>query len=115
MTRLGLCAPPLLLMGLIFILSAQPDLSSGLGAWDLLLRKAAHITEFGLLFLLWRRALGARALPAALIAIAYAATDEIHQTFVSGRHGTPIDVLIDATGVGVAFYLVRRLTASRAR
>ncbi len=115
MARLGLYAPPLLLMGVIFFLSAQPDLSSGLGTWDLYLRKAAHMTEFGLLFLLWRRALGERAVPAAVIAIAYAVTDEYHQTFVTGRHGAPVDVLIDATGVALAYLLVTRLTASRAR
>ncbi len=115
MARLGLYAPPLALMALIYVLSAQPDLSSGLGAWDLYLRKAAHMAEFGLLFLLWRRALGDRALPAALVAIAYAATDEAHQTLVAGRHGTPVDVLIDATGVALAYALPGRLRASRAR
>ena len=36
-------APPLLLMGLIFFLSAQPDLNSGLGTWDTVLRKIAHV------------------------------------------------------------------------
>lgn len=118
MARLGLYAPPLALMGLIFYLSAQADLSSGLGPWDLYLRKAAHMTEFGLLFLLWRRALGERALPAALISIAYAATDEYHQTLVTGRHGAPVDVLIDATGVALAYVLLSRRgrpRASRAR
>ncbi|MDP9346913.1 MAG: VanZ family protein [Actinomycetota bacterium] len=114
MARFGLYAPPVALMALIYFLSAQPDLSSGLGTWDLYLRKAAHMTEFGLLFLLWRRALGERALPPALIAIAYAATDELHQAFVHGRHGTPVDVLIDATGVALALVLFSRLIASRA-
>ena len=38
-------APPLALMGLIFFLSAQPDLSSGLGTWDTVLRKLAHMAE----------------------------------------------------------------------
>jgi hypothetical protein len=51
--------PPLALMGLIFFLSSIADLSSGLGAWDLFLRKCAHMAEFGVLFLLWRRALPA--------------------------------------------------------
>jgi VanZ family protein len=103
-------APPLLLMGLIFFLSAQPDLNSGLGAWDTILRKLAHMAEFGLLWLLWWRALGYRgkALPA-LIAIAYAVTDELHQTTVDGRHGSPIDVLIDATGVALAVLVARRV------
>ena len=101
-------APPLLLMGLIFFLSAQPDLSTGLGTWDTILRKLAHMAEYGLLWLLWWRALGYGnpALPAA-IAIGYSITDELHQTTVEGRHGTPVDVLIDAAGVGLAYLAVR--------
>ena len=103
-------APPLALMGLIFALSAQPDLGTDLGTADLIARKLVHMTEYGLLFILWLRALGWRApWAAALIALAYAATDEYHQTFVEGRHGTPVDVLIDATGVGIAYLLQRRL------
>ena len=101
-------APPLVLMGLIFLLSAQPDLSTGLGTWDTILRKLAHMAEYGLLWLLWWRALGYGnpALPAA-IAIGYSITDELHQATVEGRHGTPVDVLIDAAGVGLAYLAVR--------
>jgi len=44
-------------MGLIFFLSAQPDLSTGLGTWDFILRKLAHITEYGVLWWLWHWAL----------------------------------------------------------
>jgi hypothetical protein len=113
--ELGLWAPPVVLMGVIFFLSAQPDLSSGLGAWDLILRKAAHMTEYGLLVLLWWRALRER-VPARLavglavaIAIAYSGTDEYHQTFIHGRHGTPVDVAIDSVGMAaVALLLLRR-------
>ncbi|WP_205698537.1 VanZ family protein [Conexibacter sp. SYSU D00693] len=101
-------APPLALMGLIFYLSDQPDLSSGLGDWDLLLRKGAHMTEYALLWLLWLRALGWRApVAAAVVAIAYAATDELHQSTVEGRHGTPVDVLIDAVGVALGWLAFR--------
>ena len=82
---------PLALMGLIFLLSAQPELSTDLGLADLILRKAAHIVAFGTLTLLWwwaLRPLGPRALPlAASIALAYAISDEYHQTFVEGRVG----------------------------
>jgi VanZ family protein len=112
--------PPLLLMAAIFAFSAQPDLSTGLGTWDTILRKAAHMAEYGLLWLLWWRAFGYRnAAAAAAIAIAYAATDEYHQTFVQGRNGTPVDVLIDGAGVALAAAAVaarrRGLRASRAR
>ena len=80
--------PPVALMALIFLLSAQPDLSTGLGFWDLLLRKLAHACAFGALTLLWLRALGpltGRALLwAAAISLLFAISDEYHQTFVSG-------------------------------
>ncbi len=106
-------APPILLMAVIFALSAQPDLNSGLGTWDTILRKCAHMAEFGLLWFLWWRALGHgnRAVPAA-IAIAYAITDEVHQTFVQGRHGAPLDVLIDSAGVLLAILVVRARSGS---
>ena len=106
--------PPLLLMAVIFLLSAQPHLSTGLGTWDLLLRKCAHMAEYGLLWLLWWRALGYGSMvPAAAIAVAYAATDELHQHFVEGRHGTPIDVLIDSVGIALAIAAARRYSQPR--
>jgi VanZ family protein len=103
-------APPLLLMGVIFLLSAQPDLNSGLGTWDTILRKLAHMAEFGLLWFLWWRALGyGNRLWPALIAVAYAITDELHQTTVQGRVGSPLDVVIDTVGVAMAMLAARRL------
>lgn len=109
-------APPLALMALIFFLSAQPNLSSGLGSWDLVLRKGAHMAEFGLLALLWWRALGTRSpWPGALIAVAYAVTDEVHQSFVTGRHGSPVDVIIDAVGVVLAVLVFQWIRRRRTR
>ena len=84
----------------IFAFSSIPSLSSGLGVWDTVLRKCAHVTEYAVLGALLYRALGREALALA-IGIAYAATDEFHEHFVRGRHASPIDVAIDA--VGVAF------------
>ena len=108
-------APPLLLMGLIFFLSAQPDLSSGLGRWDTVLRKGAHMTEYALLWFLWWRALGyGNPGPAIAIALLWAASDEYHQSFVDGRHGSPWDVAIDAVGVGLGV-LVARVAYSQPR
>jgi VanZ family protein len=90
---------------LIFTLSSIPNLGTGLGTWDLVLRKLAHATEYGILGALLLRALG-RPVPAALAAVAYAASDELHQHFVSGRHAAPLDLAIDAAGVlaGIAIY-----------
>lgn len=109
-----LWGPPLALMGLIFFLSAQPDLSSGLGAWDLVLRKIGHACVFGLLCgLLWRALRTTvpqrRAIAAAwIVTVLYAISDEWHQSFVSGRHGSPVDVLIDAIGATAVAVLVAR-------
>jgi hypothetical protein len=110
---LAVWAPPLALMAVIFVLSAQPDLSSGLGALDLILRKIVHMAEYGLLLFLWWRALRdvapARAALglAFAVTLAYAASDEYHQSFVEGRHGTPVDVAIDAVGMVAAAALIR--------
>jgi VanZ family protein len=108
----GRFGPPLALMGVIFALSAQPNLNSGLGTIDLVGRKLVHMTEYGLLWLLWLRALDwRRPWTAAAIAVAFAMTDELHQTFIHGRHGTPIDVAIDSLGIAVAAFLWSHRTA----
>jgi VanZ family protein len=117
MAPIGRYGPPLLLMAVIFVLSAQPNLKTDLGTVDLIGRKAVHMTEYGLLWLLWWRALDLRR-PGVAVAITllYAVTDEFHQSFVDGRHGTPVDVLIDAAGVGIVVALARRrVAAPRAR
>ena len=109
MAAAGRFVPPLALMGVIYLLSAQPDLNSGLGIWDTVLRKGAHMLEFGLLWALWWRAFGyAGAGGAVAFAVAYAASDEFHQSFVEGRVGSPVDVLIDSVGVALAVAIARR-------
>jgi VanZ family protein len=117
--RLGTWLPPLALMAAIFVLSAQSDLNSGLGTIDFIGRKIIHMGEYALLCFLWWRALRTVMRPklvpavAFAMAVAYAATDEFHQHFVSGRHGTPVDVCIDAVGAGIAaFLLIRRRRAA---
>jgi VanZ family protein len=105
--------PPIALMAVIFVLSAQPDLNSGLGVWDTIGRKLVHMASYGLLWWLWWRALGSTA-AAAAITLAYAIGDEYHQSFVEGRHGSPVDVLIDTAGMAIAIALhARRPRAAR--
>ncbi len=109
--RLG---PPLALMAVIWFLSDQPDLRSGLDTdWDLVLRKLAHMAVFGTLLVLWWRAVGP--LPATAITLAYAAVDEWHQTWVEGRNGAFHDFAIDAAGAGIAAGLVVIATTRRLR
>jgi VanZ family protein len=108
--------PPLALMVVIYVLSAQPNLSSGLGTIDLIGRKLVHMGEYAVLFLLWLRATRWRnPVLAAAIAVAYAAGDEWHQTAVAGRHGSPVDVLIDSTGVAIAWAVWLRASRARSR
>jgi VanZ family protein len=124
----GLLVPPLLAMGLIFFLSAQPSDPVDRAWWDVVLRKLAHFTEYAVLTALWWRALqgigaGFRAALGGAIAISlgYAVSDELHQTFVDGRHGSAVDVMIDSAGMATAAAIIvlARLrapaAASRAR
>ncbi len=104
--------PVVLWASLIFGLSSIASLSTGLGGWDLVLRKLAHATEYAVLGFLLLRALE-RELPAVLAGVAYAVSDEIHQHFVPGRHAALYDLAIDALGVLVGVYAVRRVLALR--
>lgn len=105
---IGLCAG-------IFAASAQPHLNSGLGSWDVILRKSAHLTVFGLLALAAARvarvervAVRGSVAGAWCFTAAYAASDEWHQSFVTGRSATIHDVAIDAAGATVALVWLRR-------
>ena len=133
-------------MGFIFLMSAMPgDISSmesgfflnlllrvlsfflgeRAAALDpellhLLVRKAAHMAEYFVLFLLYRRALrlsGARHPGAVALALSacYAATDEFHQGFVDSRRPSPIDVCIDTAGAALAWACAALSGAIRSR
>lgn len=78
-------------------------------------RKAAHLTEYGILSALVFRAFrGARsgwslrwAAGAVLASACLASIDEWHQTFIPSRTGTPADVVIDTVGAAIAQGLIR--------
>jgi VanZ family protein len=119
----SLVLPPLVVMGLIFFASSQPS-SGDHTAFDLLIRKLGHVTEYMVLTLCWWRALRGLSIVrdnrtavtlAVAIALAYSASDEFHQTFVDGRHGTPVDVLIDAIGMTLAALYARRRSLGPSR
>jgi VanZ family protein len=107
---------PFALMGVIFYLSAQP--AGGHHAWwVIVVRKLGHVTGYALLTAAWAWALrGVVERPilwAVCISLAYACTDELHQTFVRGRTGTTVDVGIDAIGMAIAALLMRRPSPGR--
>jgi VanZ family protein len=116
--------PPALWAGVIFILSAQPSLPHYPDTLlDLILKKAAHMIEYGILAsLLWRalsRGQGALSrsawVTAFVVSVLYAASDEYHQTFVPGRNGTPVDVGIDTVGALIALLIVGSLRRKERR
>lgn len=94
--------------GLIFWFSAQANLRfANQESLDFAIRKAGHMFVFGTLAVLLWRALASAAVkwarPLAWLAtLLYAASDELHQGFTAGRHPSPIDVTIDATGALIA-------------
>ena len=108
--------PPLLLMGVLYALSAQPVLLEvgGEGSpWDALFHKGAHFGSYALLAWLFHRALSTAAQPpqpiwliSAALAVGYGLTDELHQVFIPGRSGRLLDVLIDAAGAAAAMALL---------
>jgi VanZ family protein len=109
---LSLWLPVLIWAAVIFAFSSIPSLGTGLGVWDTVLRKGAHMTEYAILGLLLLRAIGGE-LPALALGFGYAITDEIHQHFVRGRHASPVDVIIDTAGVAIGIFLVSRLFQAR--
>jgi len=96
-------------MGTIFAVSAQPTLPCVPGFWDLLVKKVLHAAAYGVLMGLvlrglrgyWSRAGLIRVVSSGL-SVAYALSDEYHQTLVAGRNGNMVDVLVDAVGIAAA-------------
>lgn len=82
----------------------------------LLVRKAAHVTEYailtGLLFRALRGLVGGfwwRAAVALVSAMIFAAADEFHQTFIPSRTGSIYDILVDYCGALTGILICRML------
>jgi VanZ family protein len=104
--------PVILWCAVIFALSAVPSLGTGLGDWELILRKLGHVAEYAVLAALLVRATQ-RPSVALVLGALYAVSDEFHQTFVRGREGRPRDVLIDAVGLIIGVLATHRASARR--
>ena len=112
-TRAARWLPVVFWAGLIFTFSSIPALGTGLGTWDLVLRKLAHFTEYAIFGWLIMRALRDtrgwqlhHALMAVALAGTYAVSDELHQVFVPGRTAAFGDVVIDTLGAATAQVLI---------
>lgn len=98
-----------------FLRWLRPDISAEtIAQAHLLMRKAAHLTEYAILTGLLFRALGGligpfwwRATIALLPALIFAAADEYHQSFVLSRTSSLGDVLFDCCGAIAGIILCR--------
>jgi VanZ family protein len=98
----------------IFYLSSLPNLATPWGNWDIILRKCAHMAEYGILaFLIWRAIFPSIKINpsrtyawSGALSLLYAISDEIHQSFVPTRHPSIYDILIDGIGIGVMLYFL---------
>jgi len=72
----------------------------------MLIRKAAHFTEYGVLFwLLVRGPMAQRPYLALMLCVVYALTDEGHQAFVPSRTASLYDVALDSSGALFSLFL----------
>jgi VanZ family protein len=102
--------PALFLMAAIFTFSSQPsDNLPDFLDWDYVVKKGGHAIGYGLLALSYFHFLKydkKHYWLAWLMAVAFSATDEFHQSFVPGRHAAITDVLIfDNLGALFALWL----------
>ena len=107
-------APVVVWAGLIFILSSHQTGTAVEIVWtDFILKKSAHIVEYGILTALMYRALlgsGVERKRAGWWAIGfsvlYGLSDEFHQSFTPGRDGRLRDVVFDTIGALTAVYII---------
>jgi VanZ family protein len=108
-----------------FLLWLNPAMSyNAIETIHLIFRKLGHVTEYAILAaLLWRAFRGTFAgmsrrtisMCTFLLAGAFAASDEFHQSFVPSRTSTIHDVFIDCVGVGLAIGLCVMISGMRIR
>lgn len=111
---LGRHLPPFLWVFLIYLGSSWPAARvSENGFLDLIAHKAAHLFEYGILFILYYRRLSAdlwsyqrnKVLQSLLFVLLLGIFDEYHQSLVPGRRSKSEDVLVDLVGGLLAFWL----------
>lgn len=114
LSKLNLWGPPIVWAGVIFLFSSLTVTPTLEVYWkDFVVKKSAHILEYGVFAVLLYRALRGSGVvrPKAMIlsvllAILYGITDEIHQSFTPGREPRLRDIVFDGLGAAFAVYLV---------
>lgn len=114
-TKLKFWLPAVLWAILIFLFSSFETIRTSKIYWqDFLVKKTAHVIEYGIFFILLYRALintgefsrWQAAWISLVIATVYGASDEIHQAFVPGRESAARDILFDAGGAILSWILL---------
>jgi len=94
------------------------------GVVEVVVRKGAHMTEYGILLALLtlavrktggRMALAGVYIWSVVITFVYACSDEIHQLFVADRAGRGKDVIIDMCGALAALLIIWGSKSTRGR
>ena len=94
------------------------------GVVEVMVRKGAHMTEYGILFaflvLAVRKISGSTSavwngIWAVAITFVYACSDEIHQLFVADRAGRGSDVLIDMCGALITLLIIKGMKSAMGR
>lgn len=96
---------------IIFTISSIPTLpKAGFIWWDFVFKKSAHVVEYAVLYTVLHQSLkqpkSTRTI--FLFAIAFALSDEFHQSFVIGRTAKLLDVGFDVLGLIIAFFVTSK-------
>ena len=109
--------PPTGLMLLIFILSSipmdgGPDKMAFLTGLDPTLQNLLHIPLYGSLAFLWLYAFVSSGVSlrkaivfSILITMGYGCMDEFYQSFVPGRYGGILDIILNSLGAGAGLFI----------
>jgi VanZ family protein len=109
--------PPVAWALLIFLVSSYPTVKTSEIHWrDFIVKKSAHVIEYGIFAALIYRALrssGAKKANAGIyaifIALLYGMTDEFHQSYTPGREPRVRDVVFDTIGAIASIYSIWNL------
>lgn len=114
-TLLSRWAPPILWAAFIFFLSTYNTLPGPqIIWWDFIFKKSAHMGVYAVLYFLVYRAINFEAktknafIPM-LFTIAYAFTDEYHQSFIVGRTALLSDIGYDFIGASLTMLKLKKL------
>lgn len=115
-STIGRWLPVFLWAALIFFLSsiAQVKASEFL-VLDFIFKKTAHLTEYAILYLLIFRATKKNLIFSLILTLAYALSDEIHQSFVPGRTAAWYDFGLDLSGASIAAYILWKIQSRLTR